>query len=482
MNKFDVIIIGGGPAGLVASKILVAFGKKTAIVEMAKLGGDCTHSGCIPSKALLRCAKAVHDAKNLSTYGIASNEIKIDTSNILPHVRAIVNEVYAHETPEIFEKAGVQIIQGRATFKSNNEVIINDKTYYANTFIIATGARATIPNILGLKDITYLTNENIFLQKTIPTSMIIIGTGAIGIEMATAFNALGTKITLLSRTSTILKNSDEELSTIILQQLQKNGVDFIDNTEILKVQANKNEKIVYIAQNGKKTTITANEILIATGRAPNTNLNLENATVFYDKNGIKVNHYLQTSNKNIYAIGDVSTAYKFTHIAEQEAIIAASNIALPIKKKIEYNNIGFCTYAWPELAQIGLLPKEALKKYKNAIKTYTFEYKNSDRGYTDVAKIGMIKVSVLNNGTIVGASILGNRAGELIHQLQLARTFNISFDKLSKMIYLYPTYSDIIKQPAKQFYINKLLNNKFLKLLKKIRAFFTKNAPTKDSK
>lgn len=470
MEKFDVIIIGGGPAGLVASKILVAFGKKTAIVERAKLGGDCTHSGCVPSKTLLKSAKAYYDAKNINKYGLSSNDISIDTTNVLSHVRSVVDEIYAHETPEIFEDAGVNVIQGNASFINLNEINVDGIIYSANKFIIATGARAAIPNIEGLKDIDYLTNENIFLQESIPESMIVIGTGAIGIEMATAFNRLGSKVTILSRSEGILKENDEELTNILLEQLQKEGIDFINNVDFVKATQKENLKSIYIKRNGEEKVICASEVLIATGRAPNVDLGLLNANVDYDDKGVNVNEYLQTSNENIYAIGDVATKYKFTHIAEQEAIVAASNIGLPINKKMSYENIGWCVYSDPELAQIGLTPKQAFEKYSDDVKTYKFEYKNSDRGYTDVDKIGQIKVSVLNNGKIVGASILGSRAGELIHQLQLAKTFNITFDKLSKMVYLYPTYSDIIKQPSKQFYINKLLNNKFLKALKKIKS------------
>jgi len=473
MEKFDVIIIGGGPAGLVASKILVAFGKKTAIVERAKLGGDCTHSGCVPSKTLLKSAKVVYDAKNISKYGLTSNELNIDTSSVLSHVRAVVDEIYAHETPEIFEKAGVSIIEGEAFFKSKSEIQVNDKIYTASKFIIATGAAAAIPDIKGLKEVSYLTNENVFLQKSIPSSMIVIGTGAIGIEMATAFNRLGTKVTLLSRSKGILKDSDEELSSILLEQLKKEGIEFLNNCNFEEVFEIQNEKSITLKREGKEQIITANELLIATGRAPNVNLGLENAAVKYDKNGVKVDAYLQTSNKNIYAMGDVSTKYKFTHIAEQEAIVAASNIGLPINKKMSYEHIGWCVYSDPELAQIGLTPKEADSQYGDEVKTYKLEYKNSDRGYTDMDKIGMIKISVLNSGKIIGASILGSRAGELIHQLQLAKTFDISFDKLSKMVYLYPTYADIIKQPAKKFYINKLLNNKVLKFLKAAKGFLT---------
>ena len=473
MEKFDVIIIGGGPAGLVASKVLVAFGKKTAIVERKKLGGDCTHSGCVPSKTLLKSAQAVHDAKNISKYGISTKGIDIDTSNVLSHVRDVVAQIYAHETPEVFEDAGVNIIEGHANFKNQNEIEVDGKTYYANKFIIASGATAAIPNIEGIKDISYLTNENIFLQKTIPESMIIIGTGAIGIEMACAFNRLGSQVTVVARSEGILKGTDQELSNILQIELEKEGITFLSKIEFLKIEEENNIKSLYVKHDGDEKVLTSKEILIATGRAPNLNMNLDKAGVEYDKNGVKVNEYLETSVSNIYAMGDVSTKYKFTHVAEQEAIVAASNAGLPIiNKKMNYDNIGFCVFAQPELAQIGLTSQDALTKYNDNVSVYKFEYKNSDRGYTDIDKVGLIKVSVLNNGTIVGASILGSKAGELIHILQLAKTFDISFDKLSKMVYLYPTYADVIKQPSKQFYITKLFNNPILKVLKKIKSFF----------
>ncbi len=466
MEKFDVIIIGGGPAGLVASKVLVAFGKKTAIVEREKLGGDCTHTGCVPSKTLLKAASAYFNAKNLNKYGLSSNDIEIDTSKVLSHVRDVVDEIYAHETPTVFRKAGVNIIEGEARFKSEHEITVGDKTYYADKFIIASGSSPSLPPIAGVEDIDYLTNENVFLQDSIPSSLIVIGTGAIGIEMATAFSRLGSKVTLLSRSKGILKQNDEELSEILLEQLKKEGIEFINNANFVKVEQNDGEISLHV--NDK--IIKSQKILFATGRSANVDLNLESANVDYDKSGVKVDEYLKTSNPNIYAIGDVSTQYKFTHIAEQNAIIAASNIGLPINKKVNYEHIGWCIYSEPELAQVGLTAKEAEAKYGDAVKVYKTEYKNSDRGYTDIEKVGMIKVSVLNNGKIVGASILGSRAGELIHQIQFAKTFNLSFDKLSKMVYIYPTFADIIKQPSKQFYIHKLYNNPLLKFAKAVKS------------
>ena len=364
----------------------------------------------------------------------------------------------------MFEKAGVSIIEGEAKFKSANEILVNENIYYAEKFIIASGSSPSVPNIDGIENIEYLTNENVFLQEDIPTSLIVIGTGAIGIEMATAFSRLGSKVTLVSRSQGILKQNDEELSEILLEELKKEGITFINNASLKKITKTDDGISLHV----NEQIITSKRVLFATGRVANTNLNLEKANVKYDKNGVTVDEYLRTSNHNIYAIGDVSTKYKFTHIAEQNAIVAGSNIGLPIKKKASYEHIGWCIYSEPELAQIGLTQKDAQAQYKDEVKTYKMEYKNTDRGYTDVEKVGVIKVNVLKNGKIVGASILGSRAGELIHQLQFAKTFNLSFDKLSKMVYIYPTFADLIKQPSKKFYIDKLFDNPFLKLIKKV--------------
>jgi len=468
MEQYDVIIIGGGPAGLVASKVLIAFGKNVAIVEKEKLGGDCTHTGCIPSKTLLKSAQAYHNAKTLYKYGLKYDKFNIDTSKVMEHVRDVISDIYANETPEIFQKDGIDIIEGYAKFISSNIISVNNNKYKAKYFIIATGTRAKILQIAGINDVPYLTNENVFLQQTIPKSLIIIGIGAIGIEMATAFNRLGSTVTLISHNNRILKQNDEELSSILLKQLIKEGIIFLSNTNSTKISSKDNEILLEINQNNTISTIKAQKILLATGRVPNIEIDLEKAGVIYDNQGIKVDRYLKTSVNNIYAIGDVSTKYKFTHIAEQEAITAASNISLPFRKKIDYSNIGWCIYSDPEFAQIGLTHKEALKIYKNNLQEFSFDYKNTDRGYTDVDKIGKIKVSVLKNGKIIGASILGNKAGELIHQIQFAKTFDLTFDKLAKMVYIYPTYSDIIKQPSKKFYISKLLNNSILKFIKKL--------------
>ncbi len=471
MEKFDVIIIGGGPAGLVASKLVKAFGKSVAIVEAKKLGGDCTHTGCVPSKTLLKAASAVYEAKHLEKYGIAIKQLELDTSNVLSHVKSIVDEIYSHETPDIFENEGITIIEGVAKFVNTSQISVNGTLYEAKKFIIASGSSPLIPKIDGIDSINYLTNETIFSLPKVPESLLIVGNGVIAIEMATAFNRLGSQVTIVSRSSGIIKNGDQEIATILMRNLEEEGIKFVQGLQLESVYSK--EQIELVVKKDEETLcLKAQEILFATGRQPNINLNLRHANVTFNEKGIKVNDYLQTTNPNIYAIGDVSTPYKFTHIAEQEAIVAGSNIGLPIKKKINYEHIGWCVYSDPEFAHIGFTYEQAQKKFSD-VELISFEYKNSDRGYTDVKRTGLIKVVVSKGGKILGASILGERAGELIHQLQLAKTFGISFDKLSKMVYIYPTFADIIKQTSKKYYINRLLNNPVLKALKSIASLFT---------
>ena len=471
MKNYDVIIIGGGPAGLVASKFLAAVGKKVALIEAHKLGGDCTHTGCIPSKSLLHLAKQVYATKQLYAEGILQENISYDDKKILSRVRQTIEAVYEHETPDKFEQFGIDVIQGKALFESAHLITVNDQVYKAKQFIIATGSTPFIPSLKGIEQVDVLTNENIFSLKQLPSSMIIVGTGVIAIEMATAFNRLGVKITIVSRSSTILKGNDSTLSQEVKKTLQQEGVVFIDHATLRKVSQKKQIKL-RVEINQEIKVLKAQTIFFATGRVPNTQLNLEKANVIFDSKGIKVNAYLQTSQSHIYAIGDVSTPYAFTHIAEMEAIQACKNILFPLKQKINYEHIGWVIYTVEDFAHIGLTYEQAIKRYGKKVICQQFAYKNLDRGYTDHKQLGQIKVLLLPNGKILGAAILGNKAGELIHQLQMAKTFDIGFHKLSQMLYFYPTYSDLIKQSSKQFYLQKLQDNIWLKYLKKLMRYF----------
>ena len=459
---YDVIVIGGGPAGMVASKLAVGLGKKTLLVEKRAIGGDCTWFGCIPSKALLKTSKNLYTAKNLDQFGINVKNFEYNTKNVMQEVRETVASIYKTETPEEFEKSGVNVKVGECKFINKNQVQVDDKIYTAKKFILATGSNATIVKIKGIENVNYLTNETLFNLEKIPTSLLILGSGAIGIEMASAFNRLGSNVSVILRGNRILKNDDEELTNLLLEHLKQEGINFIENSSPIKFENNK----LHYLQNNKKLIIDFEEVLIATGRTPSLkNLNLENANIEYDFKAVKTNKNLQTTNPNVYACGDITGKFGFTHIAEYEAITAVSNAILPFNKKVNYSHIGWATFTDPQLASIGFTEIEAKKKYKN-IQVYTHEFKSLDRGYTDQLKIGKAKFICNKKGYLIGAHILGENASELINEVQVVKTLNIPFYKIAQIIYIYPTLSDVIRQAAKKSYVYKIQNNPFIKIAK----------------
>lgn len=467
--EYDVIVIGGGPAGLVASKIAAGFGKKTALIEKHLLGGDCTHMGCIPSKALLHSAKLFHESKHLQKYGL-SGEVKLDASKLFEHVRSVVAEVYATETPEKFSDANLEVIIGAAKFLSKNSIEVNGQVLRAKKFLLATGARSATPTLEGLEDVAYLSNENVFELNEIPKSLTVIGTGAIGIELASAFNKLGTQVNVVLRQESILKKDEPELTEILMDILEGEGIRFFKSFSPKKV-AKTSKGIVLTSQ--KDEQICAEKLLVATGRTPVTQgLDLEKAGIVYDVKGVKVNQYLQTSNPNIFAAGDIIGGFMFTHISEFEARTAMSNALLPFKKAINYEHIGWATFTDPELAHIGLTEEEAKKQ--GEIRVFKHYFKDSDRGYTDRAKEGLAKFICDKKGYLLGAHILGHRAGDIINEAQVIKEQKIPFYKIATSIHIYPTYNDIIRQCAKKAYINHITNHPVIKLVKSIQGLFKK--------
>lgn len=475
MKIYDLIVIGGGPAGMVVAKLVKGFGKKVAIVEAQKLGGDCTHTGCIPSKTLLHAAHSLSQAKQLEKFGFTHVKLSYKTENIMQHIKGTVAKIYAHETPEVFENEGIDVLKGKAKFESPQSVDVNGHIYHGKKFVIATGSGAFVPALKGIEDVNILTNENVFELERIPTSLIIVGNGVIAVEMASAFVELGSKVTVVSRSKGILKGNDEEASEIIFKDLQEKGVEFIQEVQLQSIKQDGQIQL-NILQEKTEQTLYSEHILFATGRQANTQLDLHKANVDFDDRGINVSKTLHTSNPNIYAIGDVSSAYKFTHMAEQEAIRAGKNILFPFfQKAMSYEHKGWCVYTNPELAQIGMSLKEA-RKHNTKAKEIRHEYKNLDRAYTDTSFEGFVKIVVDEKGKILGATILGQRAGELIHQLQMAKTFHIALHQLSSMVFLYPTYSDMIKYSAKKYYLQRLFENPWLNVLKKVIGLFKKES------
>lgn len=466
---YDLIVIGGGAAGLVAATGGASLGAKTAMIEKNKLGGDCTWYGCVPSKALLRSAHIFSLSKRLKEFGISSgNDAGFDAANVMAHVRDVIAKVSSHHPVEVFEKKGIKVIFGTPKFLSDREIEINGEKLKVKRFIISTGSHPSVPPIHGLKDIDYLTNETIFNIETLPRSVIVLGGGPIGVELSQALAQLGVDVSIVEMLDSILFREDKEVATILSNLLLKNNIKIYAGKKAVKFKKEGNITEVTLEDKNKtQSTIKAEKILVAVGRAPNVQgLDLEKAGVEYTKRGINVDPRLKTSAKNIYACGDVVGPYQFSHMAEYQAIIAVGNALMPIKQKVNYNAVPWATFTDPELAHVGLTEEEARERYKR-IKVYRLKFNESDRAITDLEENGMAKVICDNNGRILGAHIVGANAGEIIHEYVLAKAQGLKIGQLSSTIHIYPTLAQVVKRTADQTY-TETLQSKWFKLFSKL--------------
>jgi pyruvate/2-oxoglutarate dehydrogenase complex dihydrolipoamide dehydrogenase (E3) component len=476
---YDLIVIGAGSGGISASILGNNLGKKVALVEKKRIGGECTWSGCVPSKTLIKSAQIAHELNHMKEYGLSfKNGFKLDTDQVMNHVRKIIHRVYEEEKPEVFEKMGIDVFIGSPQFLDMHRIIINEKEITSKSFIISTGSSPVVISFPGLEKISYLTNETIFEIKKLPEAMLILGGGPIGIEMASAFNRLGVKITVVQR-SDILKKDDRELVEILKESLRNEGVQILTQTKAIQF-SKQNGMIVLNAENQEKKRIElkADRVLFALGRKPNVfGLELEKAGIVYSEKGIHVNNKLQTTATNIYACGDVIGSYLFSHVAEYQASIAVRNavLPLPVKKNIDYRTIPWATFTDPELAHSGLTENEARIQFGDKIKIYRHYYNKVDRAKTDLSETGVGKFIFSPNGKLIGIHILGERASELLHEAQLIKILNLSFSKIQSMIHIYPTFGDVVKRPANLYYADRLRNNFFIKYIQKLFSTIIKN-------
>ena len=474
MSKYDydLIVIGVGSGVISAANLALKLGKKVAVVEKARIGGDCTWYGCVPSKAVIRSAAVAHQINHMRDYGLhTESPVHLDSDHVMEHVRSVRQRIYQTEEPAVFEEMGIGVHLGAPEFIDDHRIRVGDRTLSSRSFVISTGSSPFTPPVEGLHQVPYLTNETLFDLEALPQSMIILGGGPIGTEMASALNRLGVKITLLQRQERILPNDDEELVDVLTDSLAREGVEILTGTEAVGCQTEGDRVSVSIRNDGPQgSVLTADRLLVAVGRTPNVEgLALEKAGVDYSSRGITADRSLRTTAPNIYACGDVLGSYKFSHIAEYHATIAVPNAVLPLpfKRKVSYENIVWSTFTEPELAHAGFTEKEARRKYGDSIRIYRYSYDDIDRARTDVADVGLSKFICDKRGKLIGIHILGERASELLHQAQLAKTLGIPFHKIQSMIHIYPTYGDLVKRPATAAFADKLQNNFFIKQLRR---------------
>ncbi|MEO1094627.1 MAG: FAD-dependent oxidoreductase [Cyanobacteria bacterium J06638_28] len=466
---YDLVVIGGGSAGLVAASASAQLKAKVALVEKEpRLGGDCLHYGCVPSKSLIHAGRIAHDVKNAAIYGIEASIQNIHIREALGHVHRVIDTIQEHDSTERFESLGVEVIYGEGQFKDGSTFVVNGRELKARSFLVATGGRPGLPPITGLKEAGYLTNVEVFSIDQRPASLAVIGAGPIGCELGQAFSRLGSEVTIIASRQYILPKEEPEAAQVVQAQLQAEGIHILTNTRAKEVQVENGKKVI-VTQAGDR--IAVDEIIVAAGRVPNVEtLNLQAAGVEVGKEGIVVNAKLQTTNPKIYAAGDVIGGYQFTHVAGYEGAVVTQNALILPTKKADYRVIPWATFTEPELSRVGLTEEQARKRYDDDIMILRHDFDHVDRALAEGAGIGFAKFITRKNGEILGAHIVGPAAGELIHEVVLAMSYKLKIGALKSIIHVYPTLSEINSKTALQ--LTKQTYGKNLRLQGILRGFF----------
>lgn len=443
--KFDIAVIGGGSAGLSIAAAAAQFGEKVLLFEKGEMGGDCLNYGCVPSKSLIAASKAAHAQRSSAHYGIAPVEPKVDFAKVMDYVQSVIGAIAPNDSQERFEKLGVTVVRAAAKFINASEVEADGKIYAARKFVIATGSRAAVPPIPGLKDVAYFTNESVFKNRVLPKHLIMIGGGPIGLELAQAHRRLGSQVTVLEAFQPLAKD-DPELTSIVLDALKADGVDIRAQVAIAEIKKLKSGIDVVLKDGG---VVSGSHLLVAAGRTPNIeSLNLEAAGVEYTKRGVTVDQGLRTTNRKIYAAGDVAGGLQFTHVAGYHAGLIVRNALFKLPVKNRSDIIPWVTYTDPELAHVGLTEADARKTLGDSAKVLRWHFAENDRAQAEGKTKGMIKVVLGKRGRILGASIVGPQAGELIAAWVLAVSQCLKISAFANVVLPYPTLSEIGKRAA----------------------------------
>lgn len=448
----DIIVIGAGAGGLVSALIGVTVNARVSLIEKNKMGGDCLNTGCVPSKALLRSAKWLHQTKRAKEFGFKSANIEFDFADIMERVQRIIKKIEPHDSVERFTKLGVDCIQGEAKITSPFTVEVNGKTLTSRNIIIAAGAEPFVPPIPGIENINYLTSDNVWELRELPKRLIVLGGGPIGCELTQAFSRLGSEVTQIEMMPQLMSREDSEVSEYIAQKFRHEGVDIRLDHKAKHFLSKQNKKVLICEHNGEDIEIEFDQVLVAVGRSArieNYGLNDLEINITHKKT-IEVNDFLQTNYPNIYAVGDVAGPYQFTHTAAHMAWYAAVNSLFGRFKKfrVDYSVIPWATYTDPEVARVGLNEREAKEKGIE-YEVVKYEIDDLDRAITDEDAHGFVKVlTVPNKDKILGVTIMGEHAGDLIAEYVFAMKQNMGLKKILATIHIYPTLAEANKYAA----------------------------------
>jgi len=463
MAKQDLVILGGGAGGLVVASVMAQLGLKVTLIEKARqLGGDCLHSGCVPSKTLIHSARIAHLMRHADRFGLPACDKEIEFEKVIDHVNDVIGHIQKHDDPERFRQYGCDVHFGKAKFLSPHEVAVGDEIIRGRKFIIATGSYPVIPPIPGLAESGYLTNETIFSRRQLPKTLAVIGGGPIGVELAQAFARFGSQVTIFESSPALLAREDPEVSQTLADVLRREGVALELSAQISTIRREGEMRQISMADG---RAFDCEQILVATGRRPSlSGLQLDKAGVETKSGHLILDNRLRTSQKHIYAVGDAAGPYQFTHMAEYQAGVAIANIAFKFPKKVDYRLVPQVTYTDPEVASIGLSESELIQQGVKYI-TARFPFSDIDRAITEGETDGLAKIFLQGN-KIAGATLIGPHAGELIHELSLAMRLNAKARDVADMIHAYPGYSQIHRRTINQHYSKLLLSGKIRFLVK----------------
>jgi pyruvate/2-oxoglutarate dehydrogenase complex dihydrolipoamide dehydrogenase (E3) component len=473
----DLCVIGAGSGGLSVAAGASQLGQSVVLIERGKMGGDCLNYGCVPSKALLAAARHAAQIREARRFGVSAGGPFVDHRAVRDHVRGVIAAIAPNDSVERFSGLGVRVLQASARFIGPHEVEAGEARIRARRFVIATGSASRIPPIPGLaagdgvRGVPYLTNESIFELERGPDHLLVIGGGPIGCELAQAHRRLGAKVSLLEA-ATILPKDDPELVDFIRRRLRAEGIEIVEGARIARVEGVQGSVTAVLDNEGEERRINGSHVLVATGRQPSVEgLGLDAAGVHATPQGIQVDRRLRTANRKIYAIGDVIGGYQFTHMAGYHAGIVIRNALFRLPAKVDSAAVPWVTYTDPELANVGLTEAEARRIHGDGLRLARWPFHENDRAQADRETEGLIKVVADRRGRILGAGLVGARAGELLLTWSLAIAKKASLRDIAGLIAPYPTLSEVGKRAAGSFYTTQLFSPRTRRLVRFLARF-----------
>jgi pyruvate/2-oxoglutarate dehydrogenase complex dihydrolipoamide dehydrogenase (E3) component len=467
--EYDIGILGGGAAGLTVAAGAAQLGAKTLLIEKEKeLGGDCLHYGCVPSKTLIWTAHVRHLMQHADRFGLPPVELPpVDYRQVVRRIRSVIDTIQKHDSADRFCGLGARVEFGDARFLDERTIRLNGARHSAKFWVIATGSSPAIPPIQDLLDTPHVTNKDIFSLDRLPASMVVLGAGPVAIEMAQAFNRLGTRVHVVQRSDQILTREDKDMANLVMEVLEEEGVTFHLNAAVAGVKDLGGEREVILWDKEKDLVrLRVETILVAMGREPNLgSLGLENIGVAFDRKGVKVDDRLRTAQKHIFAAGDITGAHQFTHAAGYEGSIVVSNAILRLPRKADYTLLPWCTYTHPELASIGM-NERAAKDAGVEYSVWTEEFKDNDRSLAEGEHVGRVKMILGPRGKPLGVQILGPHAGELVSEWVAIMNGGVKLSTLAAAVHPYPTLGEINKRVAGDIFARKLYSETVRKGLK----------------